>query len=67
MANESIISATCSVQHDRRLFRLHNDLVDRPMLGDGVRGPSALTRLPALAQRRNWQPRRALCPGVAVK
>lgn len=38
MAKESIISATCSVQHDRRLFRLHNYLVDRPVLGYGVRG-----------------------------
>jgi len=38
MTSEPIIGATCSASHDRRLFRLHNHLVDRPVLGYEARG-----------------------------
>jgi hypothetical protein len=38
MTTEPIIVATCSVRHDLRLFRLHNYLVDRPVLGYEARG-----------------------------
>ena len=38
MTDEQIIVATCSAVHDRRLFRLHNHLVDRLVLGYPARG-----------------------------
>lgn len=38
MTDEQIIVATSSAVHDRRLFRLHNHLVDRLVLGYPARG-----------------------------
>jgi hypothetical protein len=38
MTAESIIGGSCSASHDRRLFHLHNHLVDRPLLGYEARG-----------------------------
>jgi hypothetical protein len=33
MTADPIICGSCSATHDRRLFHLHNHLIDRPMLG----------------------------------